>query len=344
MNQITQKLFGTLPNGESVYLYTLSIPEKIEVEIISFGGIIKSLKVPDNNGRLKNIVLGFDTLESYLSEHPYFGALIGRYGNRIAQGKFSIDGNSYIVAKNNGNAHLHGGNKGFDKVPWDAMMMDDGALKLSYVSPNGEEGYPGNLHVTVVYSIVDDSILRIEYHALCDKPTPLNLTSHAYFNLSGDLSTKIYDHELLINAYHYLPVDEDQIPFGHLATVAGTPFDFSEPKVIGPSLKSLPNGFDHTYVLHNEMKHFIHAGKLRHHSTGRTMDVYTTEPGMQFYSGNFLDGTLVGYDSIIYQKHCALCLETQHYPDSPNQPEFPNTILRPGDTFSSTTEYRFSVE
>lgn len=344
MNKISETTFGTLPNGDAISLFTLTVPDKFEVEIINIGGIIKSLKVPDRKGVMQNVVLGFETLGEYLNGHPYFGALIGRFGNRIANGVFSLDGNTYTLVKNNGNAHLHGGIKGFDKVLWESVMMDDGSLKLTYLSPDGEEGYPGNLNVTVIYSIVDESTLRVEYHAICDKSTPVNLTSHAYFNLSGDLTAKIHDHSLQINAYHYLPVDGDQIPVGQLAPVAGSPFDFRDLKSIGPALDTLPDGFDHTFVLHNDQSMFIHAGRLIHPVSGRIMDVYTTEPGIQFYSGNFLNGSLSGYNGVKYDKHCALCLETQHYPDSPNQPEFPNTILRPGETFTSTTEYRFGVE
>jgi aldose 1-epimerase len=299
-------------------------------------------------------VLGFDKLEDYETRNPFFGALIGRYGNRIGNAKFTLDGEEYTLAANNGPNTLHGGAKGFDKVVWEAEEVQEGAevgLKLSYMSPDGEEGYPGNLSVTVVYSLTDTNELRIDYTATTDKTTVVNLTHHSYFNLAGNGKASIYDQILTINADKYTPVDETLIPTGELAPVEGTPFDFRTPKLIGADIRSghpqmvIGRGYDHNYVLNRSDSTSLElAARLYDPASGRIMDLLTTEPGVQFYSGNFLDGTLVGSSGGMYRQGDGLCLEPQHFPDSPNKPDFPSTTLKPGDTYSSTTLFKFLVD
>jgi aldose 1-epimerase len=336
--------FGQLQDGREVHLFTLSNDNGMEVSIMNFGGIITSLKVPDQDGVSDNIVLGFDNLEDYLSGHPYFGALIGRYGNRIANGSFEIDGTEYQLARNDGNHHLHGGEIGFDKVLWNADITDEGSLKLTYLSEDGEEGYPGNLEVTVIYTLTDDNELVIDYGAETDQATHVNLTAHSYFNLSGDLSSDILGHTLKINAGNYTPVDSELIPTGEIRNVENTPFDFRNFHEVGSRIDQVDGGYDHNLVLDGTSGELRLAAELVHRETGRKLSLYTTEPGIQFYSGNFLDGSLAAPDGTPYGQYAGLCLEPQHFPNSPNESGFPSTILRPGERYESQTIYSFTVE
>ncbi|MCD4697161.1 MAG: galactose mutarotase [Bacteroidales bacterium] len=342
--EITKEHFGNI-GGENIYLYTLTNPSGFSVQITNYGGIVTSILTPDKNGYMDDVVLGYDSLGGYLIESPYFGAIVGRYANRIANGKFTLDGKEYILEKNEGHCHLHGGNIGFDKKIWNANTFADdsiASLKLSYLSPDGEEGYPENLDVTVTYRITPDNELQIEYSAKTDKPTPINLSHHGYFNLSGTSGRNILNHEIYIDADRYTVVDNLHIPTGELRDVTNTNMDFRTPMVIGARIGMVDGGYDHSYVLNNQGK-TARVAELYDPQTGRVMDVFTTEPGMQFYSGNFLDGSIVGEYGLVYQRHHGLCLETQHFPDSPNHPDFPNTILRPGETYSQLTTYKFSV-
>lgn len=336
--------FGQLDDGRDVEQFTITNANGIEVKIINYGGIITSLRVPDQEGEFENIVLGFDNLEDYLGEHPYFGALIGRYGNRIADGRFELDGEVYQLATNDGNNHLHGGEQGFDKVLWDAELLDDQTLKLTYLSEDGEEGYPGNLDVTVTYTLTDENELKIDYEAETDKATPVNLTAHSYFNLTGNPSNTVLDHELKLNAGQFTPVDEELIPTGEIASVSDSPFDFTDVKKIGDDIDEVDGGYDHNFVLDDSTDTLKLAAELTESGSGRKLSVYTTEPAIQFYSGNFLDGSLQGPDGTSFEQYSGLCLEPQHYPNSPNEPSFPSTILRPGETYESTIVYEFSVE
>jgi aldose 1-epimerase len=336
--------FGTLKSGEKVELYTLTSATGLEVKIMTYGGTITSILAPDKDGKMVNVTLGYDNFAQYEEGTPYFGALIGRYGNRIAGGQFTLDGQTYNLAVNNGPNHLHGGIVGFDKVVWDATPIEDPenpGLKLSYLSADGEEGYPGNLKVTITY-LLKGNDLEIHYEAETDKATPVNLTNHAYYNLAGEGT--ILDHILTIDAGHYIPVDEDLIPTGEIAPVADTPFDFNTPYEIGARIEDVPGGYDHTFVLSmTPPEELRFAAKLKDPKSGRTLEIYTTEPGIQFYSGNFLDGTLKSGD-FVFEQYAGLCLETQHFPDSPNQPEFPSTILHPGEKYETSTMMRFGVE
>lgn len=344
-NEVTieEESFGTLDDGREVSLYTLTNANDLEVKITNYGGIVTSIQTPDVDGNLDNVVLGFESLEDYIPNDPYLGAIIGRYANRIEDGEFTIDGTTYELATNDGDNHLHGGDEGFDKKLWDAEMQD-GSLKLTYLSEDGEEGYPGNLDVMVVYSLTDDNELKIEYEATTDKATPVNLTSHSYFNLSGQPDATILDHELILNADRYTPVNDELIPTGELAEVEGSPFDFTESKEVGAEIDDVEGGYDHNWVLNSsEDDSLFHAATLFHPDSGREMKVFTEEPGIQFYSGNFLDGSLEGPDGTPFVQHAALCLETQHFPNSPNEPDFPSTILEPGETYQTTTIYQFST-
>lgn len=344
--KVEKSFFGMTTEGDSVTLYTLKNELDIVVKIMNYGGIITEISVPDKNGKLGNITLGFDNLEQYLAGHPNFGALIGRYGNRIANARFTLDGETYTLAANNGNNSLHGGVMGFDDVTWlpEVISCDErAALKLSYLSQDGEEGYPGNLSVTVTYELLMDQLF-ITYEAETDKATVLNLTNHAYFNLAGEGSIK--DHILYINASKYTPVNEELIPIGELANVEGTPFDFRKPTVIGDRFDQLGNdpvGYDHNFVLDGSAGEKRLAAKVMDPKTGRFVEVSTTEPGVQFYTGNFLDGSLSS-GKTTFDQHSGFCLETQHFPDSPNQPDFPSTVLRPGEKFVSQTIFKFGVE
>jgi aldose 1-epimerase len=344
--KVERSFFGITPEGDSVTLYTLKNEQDIVVKITSYGGIITEIHTPDRDGKPGNIVLGFGKLEPYLSGSPYFGAIIGRYGNRIARGSFTLDGERYQLALNDGNNSLHGGTRGFDKVVWDAEVIacnERAALKLTYVSADGEEGYPGTLTTTVTYELLMDKLF-ITYEAETDRATVVNLTNHSYFNLAGEGT--ILDHVLYINASRYTPVDEELIPTGELANVEGTPFDFRKPRVIGDRIEETggnPVGYDHNFVLDSSPGEKVLAAKLMDPKSGRTLEVTTTEPGVQFYSGNFLDGSLVS-GGISYVRNYGLCLETQHFPDSPNHPDFPSTVLRPGGKFISQTIFSFGVE
>ncbi|MFO8002273.1 MAG: aldose epimerase family protein [Marinilabilia sp.] len=342
---VTREKWGQLEDGREVDLYTLVSHTGLEAKITNYGGIITSVKTPDKEGNMDNVVLGFSSLEPYIEEDvPYFGAIVGRYGNRIAGGEFELNDKTYELATNDGPNHLHGGEKGFDQALWDAEVIEDPeapGLKLSYLSEDGEEGYPGNLEVTVLYTLKGDS-LEIEYTATTDKATPINLTNHAYYNLAGE--GDILDHILTLDASHYTPVDTTLIPTGDIKSVDDTPMDFTEPHPVGERIKEVPGGYDHNFVLAQEKAEKPRfAANLEDPITGRTMDVYTEEPGIQFYSGNFLDGSLKT-DDRVYGKHAGLCLETQHFPDSPNQPDFPSTILEPEDTYNTKTIMVFGVK
>ena len=333
-------------DGKKVYLYTLTNSNGVQVKISNYGGTVTSWVTPDKSGNKSSIVLGFDSLSGYLAKPPYFGATIGRYGNRIGKGKFKIDTAAYTLATNNGENHLHGGNKGFDKVVWDATPAADSSasLVLNYVSKDGEEGYPGNLKVTVTYTLTDDNELLIDYSAETDKATPVNLTNHSYFNLTGDASKTILDHTLQINADKYTPVDKGLIPTGELKDVKGTAFDFLQPHKIGERIAAVEGGYDHNFVLTRKSNDLELVATLADSVSGRKLEVYTLEPGLQFYSGNFLDGTIKTSDGKAINKHAALCLETQHFPDSPNQPTFPTTILKPGEKYHTVTKYKVLVD
>lgn len=345
--------FGTTKDGIPLDLYTLKNEAGMMVTITNYGGTIVSWTAPDKNGKYEDITLGCDSISGYEKGVPFFGALVGRYGNRIAKGKFSLDGKTYTLATNNGANHLHGGIKGFDKMVWTATPIEgpQAALKLTYTSKDMEEGYPGNLAVEVVYTLLRDNALKIEYTATTDKTTVVNLTNHAYFNLSGDMNTTILDHEIAINSDKFLPVDKTLIPTGEPQSVKGTPFDFTESFKIGARINDTLNeqikfggGYDHAWIISNDVNKMRPAAMVYEPTSGRTMEVLTTEPAIQFYTGNFLDGKITGKGGVIYKKRSGLCLETEHYPDSPNQPKFPTTTLKPNETYSTTTVYRFSVK
>ena len=345
---LTATSFGHTTDGLEVQLFTLLNAHGATATISDYGGTLTSLLVPDRNGQLGDIVLGFEDVSGYQSPafrraNPYFGALIGRYGNRIAEGKFTLDGKAHHLATNNGPNALHGGTVGFDQRIWQATPGTSAAgetLTLTYHSPDGEEGYPGNLTVIVVYTLTADNALRLDYTATTDQPTPLNLTNHAYFNLSHGTSKDILAHELTLAADRYTVVDDTLIPTGELRSVAGTTFDFRLPHAIGKRIAQVPGGYDHNFVLNNGLRV---AASVYDPASGRTMAVMTEQPGVQLYTGNFLDGSLTGKGGTVYGQHAGFCLETQHFPDSPNQPGFPDTILRPGETFRSTTVYQFGV-
>jgi len=338
--------FGKTREGAPVRIYTLTNKSGVEAAITNYGGRVVSLKVPDKNLAMGDVVLGFDSIDGYLSENPYFGALIGRYANRIGHAQFTLDGVLYKVPKNDGDNSLHGGTRGFDKVVWTAREMKDGGLELSYLSKGGEEGYPGNCKVTVVYHLTDLNELRIDYAASTDKDTVINLTNHSYFNLKG--GGDILGHQLTLIADTYTPVDGGLIPTGELKPVAGTPFDFRKPTAIGARIEQsdeqlkLGKGYDHNWVLSRKPGADLSlAARVEEPESGRVMEVWTTQPGIQFYTGNFLDGTIKGKGGKVYARRSALCLETQHFPDSPNKPKFPSVVLKPGMEFKSTTVYKF---
>lgn len=352
---VTQEPFGVMPDGDSVQAFTLTNAHGVQARVISYGAIIQSLKVPDRNGTLGDVVLGFDSLEGYLGETPYFGALIGRYGNRIGGARFELDGVTYRLAANNGPNHLHGGVRGFDKVVWDARPVqgaDRVGVAFSRTSPAGEEGYPGTLAVEVTYTLTEADELLFEYHATTDAATPVNLTQHSYFNLAGDGSGDVLGHMLTLNASRFTPVDAGLIPTGEIASVERTPFDFGTPRAIGERIGAddeqirLGGGYDHNFVLDREgaaPDALVLAARVEEPTTGRFMEVRTTEPGLQFYSGNFLDGSITGKNGAVYGHRNGFCLETQHFPDSPNRPLFPSTILRPGEEYRTRTVLKFGV-
>lgn len=344
--------YGTTADGKAIEEYTLTNEAGMAIKLITFGGILTTIRVPDRKGDFANVALGFDRLEQYEAERAYFGAITGRCANRIAGGKFSLDGVAYELFKQDGRSALHGGEVGFDKRVWAAREIASG-VELAYISRDGEEGYPGNLAVTVRYSLDEGNVLRIDYSAVTDAPTVLNLTNHSYFNLMGEGEGAIDDHILTLNAEGYTPTDANQIPTGEIVSVAGTPFDFRRPKTIGPGQRSanqqirMAKGYDHNFVLNRaglSDGQLGFAARVYEPRSGRIMEVWTTEPGVQFYAGNMLDSNLVGASGRLYRQSDGLCLETQHYPNSPNQPGFPSTVLRPGERFASTTEYSFSTD
>jgi aldose 1-epimerase len=349
-DSIEKRNFGITKDGNPVDIYKLTSKNNIEVEIMSYGGTVVSIKVPDRNEKIADVVLGYDHLIGYLTNSPYFGCIVGRYGNRIAYGKFFLGNHQYTLDLNDGPNpnHLHGGLAGFDKVVWDAKIIEGKDLQFSYFSKHGDQGYPGNLNVEVIYSLTEDQGLKIDYRAETDKTTIVNLTNHAYFNLHN--SGSILDHEVMINADHFTPVNEKLIPTGEIRNVKGTPMDFTKSIRIGERIDQADQqlqyagGYDHNWVLNREKEGIILAARVVEPVTGRILEVYTTEPGIQFYTGNFLDGTIKGKNDQVYYKRYGFCLETQHYPDSPNQPNFPSTILKPGEKYSSTTIYQFDVK
>jgi aldose 1-epimerase len=347
---LTRSTFGAMPDGTAVDLFTLTNAHGMEVRITTYGATIVSIKVPDRRGRFDDVVTGFDTLEGYLTRSRFFGAIAGRYANRIANARFTLDGRTYTLAANNGRNHLHGGRVGFDKVVWAGAPFErDGGVGvvLTHLSPDGDEGYPGTLSVSVTYTLTPRDELVIEYEATTDRATPVNLTNHSYFNLAGDGHGDILRHQLTIDADRYTPTDDTQIPTGRLEPVDGTPFDFRKPTAVGARIDAdndqirFGKGYDHNFVLNGASPH--HAARLMDPSSGRTLDVTTTEPGLQFYSGNNLDGSAVGKSGHVYGRRTSLCLETQHFPDSPNHADFPSTILRPGEQFRSRTVFTFGV-
>jgi aldose 1-epimerase len=351
--RVTTVPFGTTAGGTPVDLITLRNGKGLEMEVMTYGGIIRTLKTPDRTGAIDDIVMGYDTVAGYEANSPYFGSLIGRVGNRIANGLFTLDGKTYTLAKNNGPNHLHGGLKGWDKVVWKADPFQDrtgAGVRLEYTSPDGEEGYPGTVTAHVVYTLTPDNTLVVDYHATTDKPTVINLTQHSYFNLGGAKTTDILGHELHINADRYTPVDDGLIPTGELATVAGTPFDFRTATAIGARIDTAGDvqltrgkGYDHNYVLSRAGDGLQLAASVYEPTTGRTLEITTTEPGVQLYTGNFLDGTITGKGGRVYPHRSGFCLETQHFPDSPNKPSFPPVTLRPGAEYRSKTVFAFGT-
>jgi len=346
----SKKAFGTMPDGTPIDVYTLHNASGMEARIINYGGIVVSLKVPDRTGAIGDVVLGFDDLPDYLTNSPFFGALIGRYGNRIGGAKFSLDGQTYTLAANNGPNTLHGGLKGFDKVVWQARSYDTPlgqALELTYVSKDGEEGFPGTLTVKAVYTVTTDNALRVDFTATTDKDTVVNLTHHSYFNLAGH--GDVLSHEVYINSDKFTPVDETLIPTGELRPVAGTPFDFRKPTAIGARINDKDQqmvygkGYDHNWVLNKKAGAMSLAARVYEPTSGRVLEVSSTEPATQFYTGNFLDGTITGKGGWVYQQRNAFCFEPQHFPDSPNHPAFPTTELKPGETYKNTIVYKFST-
>lgn len=343
---ITERSFGNY-EGKAVTEYTITNKSGMQASIINYGGTVTRIITPDKNKVPGDVVLGYSSLDGYLQKgNPYFSSLVGRYGNRIANGKFSLDGKEYTLAGNDQGNSLHGGNKGYDKVYWNIEKLPgDSSLKLTYLSKDGEEGYPGNLNITVIYTLGADNSLKIDYTATTDKATPVNLTSHCYFNLSAGNDSTILDHVLSIAANNYTPVNNKLIPTGAITTVKNSPMDFTTPKAIGKDIEQVKGGYDHNWVINRNGTGLEEVASLYDANSGRYMQVLTTEPGLQFYSGNFLDGTLTSTkNKQKYVQHAALCLEAQHYPDSPNEPAFPSTILKPGETYRQTTVYKFSIK
>jgi aldose 1-epimerase len=348
--RVDKSSFGTTKDGQAVDLYTLTNANGVVAKITTYGALLTELHVPDRTGAAADVVLGFKTLQGYEGDHPYFGATIGRVANRIAKGRFRLNGQEYTLATNNGPNHLHGGLKGFDKRVWKAQPVSVGgvpAVRFTYTSADMEEGYPGTLTATVTYTLTHANELRLEYTATTDKPTIVNLTNHSYFNLAGDGQGTILDHELTIMADRYTPVDDTLIPTGEIASVRGSVMDFNRSTPIGARIREVPGpapgGYDHNYVLSHGGGVLAMSATVREPKSGRVMEVLTTEPGVQLYTGNFLDGTLTGKAGVAYQKNAGFCLETQHFPDSINRPNFPPVVLQPGRTYKSTTVYRFSA-
>jgi aldose 1-epimerase len=344
-NQIIENTIIGQKDGAEIIQYTLTNKNGVAVKIISYGATVTNVLVPDRNGDMGDVVLGFDSLNGYMQPaNSFFGVIAGRYANRIAKGKFELNGNTYTLAQNNNGNSLHGGLKGFDKQVWNATTsLADSSLTLKYASKDGEEGYPGNLNVEVRYKLTDDNALEIHYSATTDKPTPVNLTNHSYFNLSAGNKADILDHVLQLKASRFTPVDKTLIPTGKIDEVKGTPMDFTQPKPIGKDIAAVDGGYDHNWIFDKEPGSLEMVARLVDPSSGRTLEMWTTEPAVQFYSGNFLKGQ-EGKNGKVYNKHAGLCLEAQHYPDSPNQPSFPSTILQPGQTYKQTTIYKFGKE
>lgn len=342
---VNQESFGKTPDGQQVDLYTLTNSNGLRARITNFGAILVSLEVPDRDGKLADITLGFDNVDGYVSQSAYFGATVGRYANRIGKGKFKLDGKEYELATNDGENHLHGGVKGFDKVVWrldDLKVEDNQAMvKMSYISEDGEEGYPGNLACSVTYILTEGNELKIQYEAETDKTTVVNLTHHSYFNLAGQGTGDILGHELMIEANNYTPVDAGLIPTGEIRSVKDSPMDFTLPMTIGSRIAEVPGGYDHNYVLSNGGGTMALNARVYEPVSGRVMEISSTEPGIQFYSGNFLDGSITGKAGKVYKKHYGFCLETQHFPDSPNKPEFPSVVLKPGQKYNTETIHKF---
>ena len=343
---MTEKTLYGMIGADSVFQYTLTNKNGMVVKILNYGGTVTNIITPDKNGKMGNVILGYDSLSGYRQPgNPFFGSLVGRYANRIANAKFTLDGKEYTLAKNDGPNTLHGGLKGFDKVIWTVKSFNDSGLLLSYSSKDGEEGYPGNFTADVMYSLSDDNGLKIGYTAVTDKATPVNLTNHSYFNLSAGADSTILDHELMLKAEKYTPVNKTLIPTGNIDDVKGTPMDFTTSKKVGRDIAQVPGGYDHNWVFQKPENRFDLVASLYHQASGRYMEVRTTEPGIQFYSGNFINGRLKNTrDGVKYVKYAGLCLETQHFPDSPNQPAFPNTILKPGETYQQITVYKFGTK
>jgi aldose 1-epimerase len=342
--------FGKTRDGVAVSVYTLTNKSGLTARITNYGGIVVSLMAPDRNGKMADVVLGFDSLDGYLQNPgPFFGALIGRYGNRIGHARFTLDGHVYQVDRNDGENSLHGGARGFDKRVWTPRELTDGGLELTYLSADGEDGYPGNLRATVAYHLTDANELRIDYAASTDKDTVVNLTNHSYFNLKGAGTGDILDHRLMLNADRFTPVDAGLIPTGELRAVAGSPFDFRSAASIGARIEAndeqlkIGKGYDHNWVLNRGSDGLVMAARVEEPSTGRILEVRTTQPGVQFYTGNFLDGTIKGKGGKVYGRRSGFCLETQHFPDSPNRPAFPTTELKPGQKYQNTTVFRFAI-
>lgn len=345
--KVTQEFYEKLGEGEYITAYTLTNSNGLSATVIDYGAILVNFLAPDRDGKLADINLACANYESFAKDSPYFGAIVGRYGNRIAKGKFTLDNQEYTLAINNEPNHLHGGLKGFDKVMWEgeeSVSSDWAKVTFKYVSEDGEEGYPGTLTCTVSYTLNNEDELIFDYTATTDKATPVNLTQHSYWNLGGHGSGDILGHELMLNADYYTPTDDTFIPTGEIAPVEGTPYDFTSPKTIGSRIKQIEGGYDINYVLNSKDGSLALAARVRDPESGRVMEIYTTEPGIQFYTGNFLDGSFAGKDGVVYEKNGAFCLETQHFPDSPNQPNFPSTILRPGETYRHTTKHKFYVD
>ena len=350
---ITKSFYGETKGNKKVDLYSFKNENGMQVDIINYGGIITSLKVPDKNGETENIVLGYSKLKDYINENPYFGSIIGRYGNRIAKGKFNLNGNQYTLATNNDENHLHGGNIGFDKVIWDAetkINSNSSSLILKYLSRDMEEGYPGNLYTTVTYKITNDNSVEIKYEAQTDKTTVINLTQHSYFNLSGDFNQSILNHKVKINANQFLPVNKSLIPTGNKLNVSMTPFDFRNYKEIKKDINAddlqlnYGNGYDHCWVLNDYKNGYRLVASAFHEESGRLMEVYSDQPGLQFYTGNFLDGSLPQKGEGFYNFRSGFCMETQHFPNSPNQPDFPSVTLNPNEKYNSKTTYKFKIK
>jgi len=345
--RIEKSPFGKMPDGTQVDRYTLANPRGLSVKIITFGATLTTVEMPDRHGNRGVVTLGFDSLDDYLAGHPFFGSIAGRYANRIARGKFTLDGHQHTLATNDGENHLHGGTKGFDKAVWKAEPAQaEGfvAVTFTHVSPDGDEGYPGTLTATATYTLTDDNELRMEYTATTDKPTVVNLTNHAYWNLAGAGSGDVLGHELMLGAARYLPVDDGLIPLGPLAPVRGTPMDFTQPHAIGSRIAQVEGGYDHCYVLNaKEGKKLTPAARVVEPQSGRVMEIYTTQPAIQLYTGNFLDGSLTVAGKPC-RRHYGFCLETEHFPDSPNRPDYPSTVLRPGETYHEVTLHKFRVQ